>query len=202
MAWIAEQLLTAIRDDKVCDCVTEERLAMTTGLTAKQIENATNVLRRNGLLEKTSKGCHKLTSSGTQALTAGANVHSGPRGKDQSGKRVWKSTLRARIWCAIRLRRKFSVADIVPLVIDGSERGDVTSNVQKYIRALCKAGYLIKMPRREPGIALTSNGYIRYWMHDDKVTGPQAPVWSADKQRVYDPNTESTHDISKEAQPS
>lgn len=189
MAWIAEQLLTALRDLDMRECVTEERLVELTGLTPLQVEQAALTLRRNHLLEKTGKGCHKLTSAGVEALAAGANVHSGPRGKRQHGKHIVTGTLRIRIWRAIRIRRKFSVPEIIPLVVDGTERGNVTSNVQKYVRALARADYLIELPKREAGTSLTSNGYKRYLLTDEKDTGLQAPVWRADKDTVFDPNT-------------
>jgi hypothetical protein len=99
--------------------------------------------------------------------------------------------LRTRVWSAIRIRRKFSVAEIVPLVVSGTERGDCTSNVEKYIRALRKAGYLTVMVRKEPGSVPKSHGHQRYWLQDEKDTGPQAPVWRADFGTVYDPNTEA-----------
>jgi hypothetical protein len=190
MAWIAEKLLTAIRESGMRECVTEARLVEITGLTETQVARAAITLRRNDLLEKTGMGCHKLTSAGLEAL-AGANVHSGPRGKQQSGKRIFKDTLRIRVWRAIRIRRKFTVPELIVLVADENSRGDITSNVQKYVRALAKAGYLIEMPKREQGTALTSNGYKRFWLQDAKDTGPKAPVWRLELKTVYDPNTET-----------
>jgi hypothetical protein len=185
MAWIAEQVLTAIRDERVCDCITEERLVMVTGLTVQQVQRSTRVLRHNHLLEKTGAGCHKLTTAGLEALKAGARHRSGPKGGKQSGKRVWKDTVRICIWRAIRLRRKFTVPEIISLVADESS-GDMTSNVQKYVRALAKAGYLIELPKREAGSSLTSNGYKRWWLTDDKDTGPEAPIWRLERSTVYD----------------
>jgi len=195
MAWIAKQLLTIIREARISECITEEVLVELTGLTPKQVENAAQVLCRNGLLERTGQGCHTLTSAGKAALKSGAEIHSGPRGS-QPGHRIWKDTLRIRVWRAMRIRRKFTVTDLAMLVADGSERGDITSNVQKYVRALAKAGYLIELPKREKGAAMTGKGYKRWWLQDDQDTGPQAPVWSADKKTVFDPNTLETHDIS------
>ena len=197
MAWIAEQLLTAIRDSDMRECVTEARLVELTGLTPLQVEQASLTLRHNHLLEKTGKGCHKLTSAGKEALAAGASVHSGPRGKRQHGKHIVKDSLRIRIWRAIRIRRKFSVPEIISLVADDTARGDITSNVQKYVRALAKAGYLIEMPKREQGAALTSNGFKRYWLTDEKDTGLNAPIWRAARETVFDPNTGNEIDISR-----
>ena len=75
------------------------------------------------------------------------------------------------------------------LVAQGGER-DISSNIGKYLRGLERAGYLVRMPKREAGTALTSNGFARWWLPDDKDTGPRAPVLSVRKGTVYDPNTE------------
>jgi len=197
MVWTAQQLLKAIRDSGMRECVTETRLVELTGLTPQQVEKATLTLRRNHLLEKTGQGCHTLTSAGIEALKSGAKVCSGPRGARKHGKRIVKNSLRIRVWHAIRIRRKFSIPDIVELVVEGTERGNITSNVQKYIRALFKAGYLIEMPKREAGSAVTSNGFKRWWLLDEKDTGRLAPVWRAERQTVFDRNTNEEHDISK-----
>src|SRR5450759_1272318 len=179
MTWNAEKLLTAIAQSNPRHCITEARLVELTGLDARQIRQSASTLIANGLMEKTVKGCLRLTRAGREAVASGASIRN---------KRVLKDTLRVRTCCAIRIRRKFTVPDIISLVADENARGDITSNVQKYVRALWKAGYLMEMQKREQGTALTSNGYKRYWLYDLKDTGPQAPVWSVEKQTVYDPN--------------
>lgn len=186
MAWNGEKLLTAIGESNPRHCITEARLVELTGLAASQVKQSASTLIGNGLMEKTVNGCLRLTRAGRQAVESGASIRS---------KRVLKDTLRVRVWRAIRIRRKFSVPEIISLVVDENARGDITSNVQKYVRALGKAGYLVELPRREQGTAVTSPGYKRWWLQDGKDTGPQAPVWSLEKRRVYDPNTEETHDI-------
>jgi predicted transcriptional regulator len=198
MVWVAEKVLTAIRDDKVCDCITKERLVMLTGLPLKQINVFCSKLSSHGLLKLSGNGCYELTESGKQALAAGCRFRSGPKGKESSACRVLENTLRVRIWRAMRIRRKFSVPELISLVVDGTESCDITNNVQKYLGALAKAGYITEMPRREPGTAATSNGFKRWWLQDEKDSGPQAPVFKARVKIVYDPNTRATIDISKE----
>ena len=199
MAWIAEQVLTAIRDERVCECITEGRLIMVTGLSKRQVQQSCRLLRASGLLEKTAEGCHTVTKAGLEAINAGARYRSGPKDATQHGKRVWKDTCRIRMWRAIRLRRKFTVPEIVSLVADDNARGDMTSNVQKYVRALAKAGYLVELPRREPCKSPTSPGFKRWWLQDDKDTGPLAPVWRLERGTVYDPNSETEIVIKREA---
>ena len=188
MAWIAEKILTAIRDSGMRECVTEERLLDLTGLSKRQVQDSCRLMRHHGLLTKTAEGCHQVTKAGMEAINAGARYRSGPKDEKHNGKRIWVGTIRIRIWRAMRIRRKFSVPEIITLVADESS-GDMTSNVQKYIRALAKAGYLIELPKREAGSAPTSNGYKRWWLTDEKDTGPKAPVWRPDRRTVFDPNT-------------
>lgn len=190
MAWTAEQLLTAIAQASSEECITEARMVELTGLTAKQVDHAALKLRKHELLEKTGQGCHKLTDSGREAAAAGKTLRSGPR--KWTGVKLHKDSLRVRVWRAMRIRRKFSIPDLEVLVAEGGEK-DMTSNIGKYIRALEKAGFLIKLPKREAGNAATSNGFVRWWLPDDKDTGPMAPMWRTSKGTVYDPNTEQEH---------
>lgn len=188
MAWVAEQLLTAIGQAAPSECITEARLVEITGLDARQVENAAQRLLKHSLIERVGTGCHQLTDTGREALANGRTLRSGPNGK-QPGKRIFGDTLRMRVWHAMRIRRKASTLDIIALVSRGGEREkDIESNIGKYLRALARAGYVQKLPRRDPGIALTSNGFARYLLIKD--TGPQAPVWRQGKNTVYDPNTE------------
>ena len=188
MAWISEKLLTAIADNSPTECVTEARMCEITGLKQLQVERAALKLRKYGLLEKTSQGCHVLTDSGREAVAAGIKLHSGPT--QWTSPKVNKDSLRIRVWRAMRIRRKFSIPDLELLVAQGGEK-DITNNIGKYVRALAKAGYLVELAKREAGTAITSNGFKRYWLPEDKDTGPQAPVWRKAKETVFDPNTES-----------
>lgn len=189
MAWLAEELLTAIGQAAPQDCITRAALILLTDLNDKQVDNATRKLRKHGLLDLTGPGCYRLTAAGTAALSAGKTLRSGPQGSGQPRKRVWQSTLRIRVWRAIRIRRKFSIPDLEMLAAQGDEK-DIGSNIGKYLRALERAGYLVKLPKREAGTALTSNGFMRWWLPDEKDTGPKAPVIRSARKTLYDPNLE------------
>jgi hypothetical protein len=91
----------------------------------------------------------------------------------------------------MKLKGKFSLPDLCMLCAKGGEK-DIYSNLRKYVKALEDAGYLIRLSLRDSGIATTSNGNVRWWLSPEKVTGLQAPVWSAKSKTVYDPNTEET----------
>lgn len=193
MVWIAEHILTAINHAKPRDCFTAKDVELATGMTAKQVENALGKLRRHQLVEQTQPGCLRLTAAGRAAVEGGQTLRSGPRG-EQPGARVKRVGLRVRAWRGMRLRRKFSVADLVMIAAEGGER-DPESNLLKYIKALTRAGILIEMPHREAALNLTSNGCKRWWLRDEANTGPEAPTVSVKRGAVYDPNTETYHDM-------
>lgn len=189
MVWTAEALLTAIGAAAPDECITEERLIEITGLEPRQIEGASLRLRKHEFVERVEPGCLRLTDAGREAIAAGTRVRSGPKGR-QPGPRMFKNTLRMRVWSSLRLRKKASVADIVMLAAgDGPREKDMESNISHYLRALARAGYVMKMPRREPGSALTSNGFARWMLLKD--TGPLAPVWRPKINAIYDPNTDT-----------
>jgi len=182
--WKSEALLTAIAQAAPAECITEARMVDITGHSARSVEYSCLILRRRGLLTRTAQGCHKLTDAGRTAIAEGHHVRSGPRGR-HTGTRVIRGTLRERAWGAMRILRKFSLADLIMLIAEGRER-DITSNVGKYVRALTRAGLLRQLPQREQGGALTSNGNVRWLLIQD--VGPLAPVWRAERGTVYDPN--------------
>lgn len=190
MIWTAETVLTAIKDAYHIDCVREADLVDHTGLTALQVEQACLKLRKHGFLEKCEQGCHTITEEGKAAMAEGLKLRSGP--KQWTAPKVNKNSLRIKVWRAMRIRSKFSIPELTMLVAEGGEK-NIVSNIGKYLRALEKAGYIVKMPKREKGTSLTSNGHIRYWLLPERDSGPQAPVWRVKKQTVFDPNTELEH---------
>lgn len=193
MAWIAEHILTAINHAKPRDCFTAKDVELATGMTAKQVENALGKLKKHELIEQTRPGCLRLTAAGKAAAEGGAKLHSGPNGR-QPGSRGHTDGMRVRAWRAMRVRRKFSVADLVGLCAQGGER-DPESNLLKYIRALTRAGILVELKHREAPASLTSNGGKRWWLMDTRDPGPLAPTVRWKREQVYDPNSEVLHDM-------
>lgn len=191
MVWTGELILTALNHAKPRDCFTVPRLREATGLTAKQVENALNKLRKHGLVSLDRMGLH-LTDAGRAAAENGTH-HSGPRGR-QPGARGRADGLRARAWRAMRVRRKFSIADLLMLAADGTER-DPESNLLKYIKALTRAGILIELKRRDAPASLTSNGAKRWWLTAENDPGPLPPTVRWQRNQVYDPNKEALHDM-------
>lgn len=185
--WKTQALLNAIATAAPRDCITEARMVEITGHDARSVENSCLKLRKHALLVKTARGCHKLTAAGRAAHQAGTiRLTSGPKGKHIAA-RINRGTLRERAWTAMRLKGKFSIADLAMLCMQGTER-DIESNLRKYLRALERVGYVRQLAIREHGSALTSNGFVRYQLMVN--TGPLAPVWRLAHAKVYDPNVE------------
>ena len=184
MAWLSQQVLASLAVNAPGG-LAREALERVSG---RSLENALLKLRRRGwvALEECR---YRITSAGRAFLDSGKRVTSGPRGPE-TGRRRYTGTLRERVWRAIRIRRKFSALEIIPLVVKGAEK-DAESNVGKYLRALTRSGFLAALPSRERGTAPTSNGFKRYLLVRD--SGPQAPLWRMGRSTVYDPNTEEEH---------
>lgn len=195
MPWTTETLLKAIGEAAPSDCITEARLAELSGLTAKQVEFACYKLRKHGFIRQTSSKCHKLTDAGRAALAEGAKLRSGPRGRE-TGFRSRDPGLRQRVWNCLRIGRKLTLDDIQMRVVEGGER-DAYSNIRKYVRALCRAGYVMEMERREAALNPTSNGCLRFLLVTD--TGPAAPIWRVEHKSIYDPNIEREIALAREA---
>ena len=136
------------------------------------------------LIERLERGRYQLTGPGAAVLQEGAPLSSGPRGP-HARPIVRPSTLRQRCWNAMRIRRRFTVADIAMLASDGNTNPEISA--AQYLRGLERAGFVIQLPTRRPGDALTSNGWIVWQLEKD--TGDLAPIVRRLHRDVYDPNT-------------
>lgn len=186
MTWIAEQLMQAISRHELGECVTYKRLIELTGMEYRQVQNASEVLERNGFVTRSAPGCLSVTQEGLTAMASGKTIRSGPN-KPKVRTRRAKASRRIDAWRAIRMRKgaAFTLADIIGLISRGTEK-NILANIGKYISALESAGYLVKMAKRLPGTALTSNGFVRWRLIKD--TGPDAPIWRMGNGMIYDPN--------------
>lgn len=179
MIWVSHQVLATLGSAGATGLQFNE----IAGAQGRSLENALQKLRSRKLVEYEGRR-YRVTPAGQAFLGEGRKLTSGPRGP-QPGKRLFKNTLRERVWRAIRIRRKFSALEIIPLATLGHEQRP-ESNVGKYLRALKLAGFLAELPTRQRGDALTSNGFKRYLLVRD--SGPQAPRWLPKRGMVFDPN--------------
>ena len=94
--------------------------------------------------------------------------------------------LRQKAWWVIRSLPRFTLDDLLFQLADGTQR-DAPANLQKYISALERVGVLVRLQRRMPGKAPTSNGHVIWRLARD--LGRTAPVWRAKQQVLFDPNS-------------
>jgi hypothetical protein len=98
---------------------------------------------------------------------------------------VHRDTFRERAWRSMRIRRRFTIGDIVSDAARETEK-DARNNATRYVWLLRRAGYVRAMPHRQQGTALTSNGFKVFALVQD--TGPRAPIWRQAQAVLHDFN--------------
>ncbi|RIK92458.1 MAG: hypothetical protein DCC73_11790 [Proteobacteria bacterium] len=163
-------------------CLTMDQLDPMTELTRRQIAKAAGKLISRGLLERIEAGCYQLTPAGIAARESGMPLTSGPN-RRRPGPQPWrKETFRARMWRVMRMKKVFTV----PMLLELASRGpnDTAQGCHRYLSVLRRAGYVMRLPGRAPGTAITSNGFAKYMLVKD--TGHKWPL--VRKHGVYDQN--------------
>lgn len=150
----------------------------------RQVSDAAALLARKGLLKRPAAGVYELTRAGREASVEGINLTSGPKGAYDKV-RAHRDTFRERAWRSMRIRRRFTIGDIVSDAARDTER-DARNNAMRYVGILRRAGYVREMPRRQQGTALTSNGFKVFALIQN--TGPRAPVWRQARAVLHDFN--------------
>jgi len=166
-------------------CRTIDQLEVDLDLTRRQVSDAASCLLRRDYLDRMAAGCYQLSEAGIAAAAAGEVIKSGPRGP-HSGIREFRNTLRERAWRSMRLRGRFTIPDLVADAATEDD-SDPVGNIGRYLRALRGAGYVIELPRRAEGSAMTSNGFKRWILSRD--TGPKAPSVRSKVNAIHDFNT-------------
>lgn len=171
-------LLQALANGPLTRAEVKERL----GLDWRQTTNSARALMRRGYLSVLDGGRFQLSDAGLAACAAGEAITSGPKGKVK----MIRDTFRERAWRAMRVRKVFTIGEIVADAIsdDGRQPRD---NAARYISRLKQAGYVKELPRRSPGTAIGSNGFKRFALV--RNSGPKAPVFREAAVCIHDPNT-------------
>lgn len=159
-------------------------LIQDTGLNRLQMRDAMKTLAARGLILRCWRGVIRLTPEGFQALVEeDFTIKSGPTGPRLAG--LPQTSIRSRLWRALRVAKKGSLADLLILASQGEEvsKGDA----KKYMNALAAAGYLARLP------AKAENGATRYLLVRD--TGRVAPQWHKKAKRIHDGNTGETYEL-------
>jgi len=168
-----------------------EEIEEATNLDHEQVKTAIRTLVRRGYAERRGDLRVKATAEGLAFLAGGMAITSGP-----NGPRVMETdatSLRTRLWKAIRLAQKASVSDLLELAARGHE-GNAALNAKEYLRALEKSGHLMRLSRRAPSEWPVTTGESRYCLALN--TGPLAPQFNRRQKRVFDPNTGKSYDLS------
>lgn len=132
-------------------CLTVAQLAEQLHLTTDQVGQAARLLIRRGLLERVARGCFQLTDSGIAAAAAGVEITSGPANlKERKIPPRTRASLQQRAWNVMRLRRRFTVPELVTCAAGPRDAGP-DDTVQRYLRALARAGYAAAVDKRAEG---------------------------------------------------
>lgn len=194
MTWPANKILRALAS--ACAAITTKQIAVFTDLTIEQIWDGCETLVKNKLVTRKERGCYQITTAGAAAIAEGKEIKCGPKGP--VGPKARRGTMRERLWQAIRKERKGTIGSFVSLVLqDGDDEKKVMENAQKFICVLCQAGYMTKLPGKQQGTALTSNGFARYILVVNN--GPLAPVVRRIQRQIFDPNTNVTIELKEVA---
>jgi hypothetical protein len=195
MTWPANKILRALA--ALAGEATTLQISETTGLTVEQVWDACDTLVKNKLAVRHGRGVYQLTPAGKAAFADGKEIKGGP--KSPTGPKIYRGTFRDRLWQAIRKERKGTIGGFLSIVLqEGENEAKALVNAQKYISFLCRAGYMQRLPGKQQGTALTSNGFNRYILIVNN--GPKAPVVCGRQTRLLDPNTGAIIEL-KEAQP-
>ena len=183
MVWRLRGLLRALA---AAERVPVDELVRATGMARTRVVTAMVTLTSRGLVRSVGPSCYVLTAAGHRVVESGREIRSGPRGLHTGVRRPAQDTLRARLWRALRLKRKASLPQLLTLAARGSERA-AENNAWMYLRALHSAGYIHRLATRAPGESPSSRGRIRWLMLRD--TGPMAPAVRPRHREVIDTNT-------------
>lgn len=165
--------------------VTVQQIRDDFGLDRRQAYNAIARLVSRNFLVWVRQGVLQPTAEGLKAVQSGVSFSSGPNGPTGKVSRP-KNTFRQRAWAAMRIRRHFTIGDIVSDAGQGNEKRE-TENAMRFIRQLRLAGILGELPKRQPGTAIGSNGFKQFILV--KNLGPKAPAFRAAENVVHDFNS-------------
>lgn len=165
-------------------CLTLDELAPLVAFCRKALTQALAKLVTRRLVERIERGCYRLTVDGQQAVAAGIELTCAPQSYNPPA--IRRNTLRQRVWNAARMQTgSFTAGDLARLA--AKEELSAEPGASFYLRALAKAGYLRRLPKRKLCDAARGAVPIRYALI--RNTGPIAPVVNRAQGSLRDPNT-------------
>lgn len=184
-ATVQQAVLAALSD--AGRCISFDELTERTGLARHQVSHGAGGLIERGFVVRRERGCYEVTQTGADFRATGAPLSGGPTGP-LPRMRATPKALPTRLWRAIRMRRKFTIGDLLDLA--AGEEATPRSMAHRYVRALQQAGYLAEL-RPTKGEGPGRPPAKRYALIRD--SGPLTPIARARAPEVYDPNTGTTH---------
>jgi hypothetical protein len=157
-------------------CLTIDELRAALPFTRNTLAGMLGALVLDGMVERVEAGCFKRCIPARQQVpTAGQPDLRKPR------KRLHGDVQR-RLWRAMRLRRKFTIAEVVQLASREGEKS-INSSAVAYARALAAAGYLRLLPRAKGSRAQ------RWMLIRDTGSAPPTARRQDGQRWLMDPNT-------------
>ncbi|MDV7341005.1 hypothetical protein RYZ26_15470 [Terasakiella sp. A23] len=158
-------------------CLTIDALDKALDIKRKAIIQACGKLVARGMVDRVDTGCFQLTEEGKMVFASGTELTSAPQAPFTNCRKHTNS-MRMRIWHAMRLKQKFTIADLTKLV--ARDEKAPRDGVQRYLKVLELAGYLrpLRKSGREKRFSLIRD------------LGPEAPMIRNHRTEVYDPNTQ------------
>lgn len=155
----------------------------------RQVARAVNKLVAKAYVTRVTYGKYSITPLGANIIENGIAITSGPNGPvgPKTTVRNRADGFRDRAWRAMRIRRSFTVPDILMDATDGTEASPIDS-AHFYIRSLKQGGYLRELPKRVPNAGRCP---LKKWMLV-RDTGPLAPAIQRNPRAVHDFNTGET----------
>ncbi|MCZ4273329.1 hypothetical protein [Maritalea porphyrae] len=172
----------------LCDgtCKTIDQLESELALNRRQISDGARLLIIRGYAERIELGCYRLTELGQDATMNGEVITSGPISKDSCTiRKPFANTIRQRAWRTMRMGDAFTIPSLTMAAATNKDK-QPENNLQRYVKALVKAGYLVAYPVPQKGNRVGSNGFKRYRLINN--TGPHAPTMRRGKKVLFDRN--------------
>lgn len=155
-------------------------------LTHHAVSRAACALIVRGYVQRLERGVYEATLAGLQAVREGRKLTSGPRRAHGKGRPPNLDSARQRAWTAMRVAKRFTVADLAVAVRRVGDP-DPSHNLGKYCRSLVEAGILVTgMFRADDGVP-NSNGLKVYRLLRD--VGHVAPMVRRQGRGVFVPET-------------
>ncbi len=165
-------------------------LQKATGLSEDQVQDGLQTLVRRGFVKRLGEGNVKATPDGLEWLSQGRAIKPGPQGPHVAETKG--TSLRCRLWRAIRLIKKGTVAELLELAERGTE-GNAEANAKEYLNALVRSGHLLRLSRKGERQRPNGTSPTRYGLAAD--SGPLPPQYNRHQKRVFDPNTGRSIDV-------